>query len=1300
MPGGKIDILVDPDLQGFDGKLAAGLRTSSSALSKFGAGIGLAVTAGVGIAAVGLKNVIKLGTDYQNNLNQIQAVSGATGDQMAAVSAKAIALGNDLSLPATSAADAAQAMLELAKGGLTVDQAMQAAKGTLQLAAAAQISGAQAAEIQANALNSFGLKAADAGHVADVLANTANQSSGDITDFAQALAQTGAVAHQFGISIDDTSTALGLLANAGIKGSDAGTLLKTALTQLAAPSKPAAAAIKDLGLKVFDARGQFVGLQSIMAQLHDASGRMTQAQYAQATATVFGTDAVRLAGVAAQDTSADWTKMSQAVSKAGGASQVAQAQMKGLGGAVQGFQSTLETIELQIFQVIAPAAEAVVREGTTVLSTVGQKAVTALQDGVKAAQLFGPQVADAIKSRAAQIGQEAEELGKPIVEGLRDATAEAVAIVVTYVKDVEQAGSTVAKGLEPVAKAAGDVAKSLDKAGGPLRTAGTLLGVVGDGAKAAAGLVHPLAVVVGDVVHAFSDLPGPVQTAVTALVALRVGPSILSGLKSALSGAASSADDAGKKTGIFGKSVSALTLPVRATGSAVTGVVSTVRQFSDEMRVQQALAAASGESIGKMGAAAAAFNTSAIPAVRTASEFVQQTRDIQAGAAAAGSPISTFGAALGTLVERSPALSQMRDSFRSAADGAQRFGGLAGTAAAAGTGLKLAAGGLVSALGGPFGIAVAGASLLLGNLASKQEAAAQAAAEHKRDVSDLAGSLDQTTGAVTEQTRRLQANKNATDGVNEAASRQGLQLGLLLDAQTGNAEALGEVNSQLREQTLSWLENTVHIGDYKTAMDAAGLTTNDFVEAAVGNKNAIDKVSHSLGQMSVDGQTVENPLNNLWSVIQNGNGDFNKLGTSIGAANDNLSEAQKRVNQTAQAMGTTSENASGLIDDFGKLSDSEASAADRASALKDALDRLNGGKIDQAQAQAQLNQTILDFNSALKQGVDESAGFGKALLNTDGSINTTTQNGQKLQQFAHDLSGNMSDLAAQTFKVSQANGDTLAQSFSQVSAQVAKTRTAFITAAEQMGLNSKEANKLADAYGLIPTQVATLVTTQGSAPQTQREVQGVIDKINGVHDRTVTVKSLTAQAAAQLSALGFQVLHLPDGSVTVTAQDHVTTAVNKVIAKNNGRKIFLSLVTGEVRAQGTSVVARAQGGIIEAYAAGGIRPMKGGYAQIVAPKTMRLIGDRVVDDESYIPINRSLRSAQILAETATRMGYSLIRRYAAGGIASAANGLPVTTAAGPTINNNVTVRKNEDAYTVAQTVSAQTAWQLRTRRSG
>lgn len=331
----------------------------------------LASTVGIAGLAGSFGAAISVGNNLTNNLNTMRAVADATDSQIAKVSQTARQLGNDVSLPATSATDATAAMVELAKGGFSVDQAMAGAKGTLQLAAAAQIDAAQAATIQSAALQAFGKDAAYAGQTSDILANAANQSSAEITDVAAALQQSGTVANQFGLTMGDTAGSIALLANAGIKGSDAGTLLKSALLALTDQGNPAQAAIKQLGLTVYDANGKFVGMSSLFGQLQTASKRMTDEQYQAATAVLFGSDAMRLSGVAAQQGQAGFDKMSKAMLQQGSASKTAAAQTEGLPGALERAKNASEELLLQLYDLIKAPLGSALDKVTTGLGFVG-----------------------------------------------------------------------------------------------------------------------------------------------------------------------------------------------------------------------------------------------------------------------------------------------------------------------------------------------------------------------------------------------------------------------------------------------------------------------------------------------------------------------------------------------------------------------------------------------------------------------------------------------------------------------------------------------------------------------------------------------------------------------------------------------------------------------------------------------------------------------------------------------------------------------------------------------------------------
>lgn len=327
----------------FGGRMAGGLKSTLGSIGPMIAGLGL---------AGGLSSALTAGMDFTTQLNTMGAVAGATGAQLSQVSALAKQLGNDISLPGVSAGDAARAMTELAKGGLDVDASMQAVRGTLQLAGAASVDAATAATIQADALSAFQLKASEANRVADLLAGAANASTSEVTDIAQALGQAGTVAAGFGVSIEDTVTSLAMFSNFGIKGSDAGTLMKTSLQAITDGGKPAQAAIKALGLELYNAQGQFVGYPQMLEQVAAASKTMSDEQFQAATATLFGSDAMRASMIAAKGGSAGFDQIREAVTRQGIAADVAAAKAQGLPGAWANFQNTVDSVKMRVYDLI------------------------------------------------------------------------------------------------------------------------------------------------------------------------------------------------------------------------------------------------------------------------------------------------------------------------------------------------------------------------------------------------------------------------------------------------------------------------------------------------------------------------------------------------------------------------------------------------------------------------------------------------------------------------------------------------------------------------------------------------------------------------------------------------------------------------------------------------------------------------------------------------------------------------------------------------------------------------------------
>lgn len=324
-----------------------------------GAQFGAARALGISSAAAGLfvfskaaLGAVKSAATLEQELDVFRQVSGATADEMARVAAEARSLGADIRLPGVSSGDAAATMVELAKAGLSVDDVLKGTRGTLQLATAANIDFGVSAELASNALNGFQLPGAAAVRVADLLAGAANAAQGDIGDFGAALAQSAAVAHQAGISIDDTVTFLTELAKAGIQGSDAGTSLRVALLRLIAPGAQAKKIFEELGVEISDAQGNI--RTDVFEQLRVSMDRLEPATRNAALATIFGTDAVRAAAIFVRDGAAGFQELADQVTRAGQAQETAAARTEGLAGKAGALSSNLETLGTDLGTIAIP----------------------------------------------------------------------------------------------------------------------------------------------------------------------------------------------------------------------------------------------------------------------------------------------------------------------------------------------------------------------------------------------------------------------------------------------------------------------------------------------------------------------------------------------------------------------------------------------------------------------------------------------------------------------------------------------------------------------------------------------------------------------------------------------------------------------------------------------------------------------------------------------------------------------------------------------------------------------------------
>jgi len=338
--------------------------TSAAATSHglFAKGLGASGLAGLGLrgatlaasgpfiagaaAVITFTKAVSAAASLEKELNVFRVTAQATGDEMGRVSAEARRLGSDITLPAVSAGDAAQAMTELAKAGLSVQDSIAGARGVLQLATAAQIDNARATELVANALNSFGLRGADAEHVANLLANASIQAQGSISDMGEALTQVSSVSRQLGISVEDTVALLTLLARNGIQGSQAGTVLRVALLRLVAPSEKVRKELDGLNVAIRDAQGRV--RPEIFADLADALNKVQGARRQEILADIFGTRGIRGAAILGREGAEGLNEMRDAGERLGAITELAGAQTQGFSGKIENLKNQAEALGVSL----------------------------------------------------------------------------------------------------------------------------------------------------------------------------------------------------------------------------------------------------------------------------------------------------------------------------------------------------------------------------------------------------------------------------------------------------------------------------------------------------------------------------------------------------------------------------------------------------------------------------------------------------------------------------------------------------------------------------------------------------------------------------------------------------------------------------------------------------------------------------------------------------------------------------------------------------------------------------------------
>ena len=310
------------------------------------------VIGGVGVAAV------KTAADFDSAMSQVAAVSGATGKDFDALRSKAREMGSKTKFSAT---EAAEAMNYMAMAGWKTEDMLGGIEGVMNLAAASGEDLATTSDIVTDALTAFGLSAKDSGHFADILAAASSNANTNVSMMGETFKYCAPIAGALGFSAEDTAEAIGLMANAGIKSSQAGTALRTIMNNLAGDVKISGKAIGDVTIATTNADGSMRDLSDILADCRSAFGNLTESEKAQAAESLVGKNAMSgfLAMMNAGE--GDIEKLSSAIDNCdGSAEKMAMTMQDNLAGQLTILKSQLQELAISFGDILMPAIRSIV----------------------------------------------------------------------------------------------------------------------------------------------------------------------------------------------------------------------------------------------------------------------------------------------------------------------------------------------------------------------------------------------------------------------------------------------------------------------------------------------------------------------------------------------------------------------------------------------------------------------------------------------------------------------------------------------------------------------------------------------------------------------------------------------------------------------------------------------------------------------------------------------------------------------------------------------------------------------------
>ncbi|EGQ2740102.1 phage tail tape measure protein [Staphylococcus pseudintermedius] len=318
-------------------------------MQSVGRSMSLYVTAPV---VAGFGAAVKKSIDFDDSMRKVKATSGATSGEFQQLRDKALEMGAKTKFSASQSAEALQYM---SLAGWDTKDMLNGIDGVMQLAAASGEDLGAVSDIVTDSLTAFGLKAKDSGHFADVLAQASSKANTDVRGLGEAFKYAAPVAGALGYTVEDTSIAIGLMSNAGIKGEKAGTALRTMFTNLAKPTKAMKNQMDELGISITDSQGNMLPMRDVMDQLRGKFKGLSKDQQASAAATIFGKEAMSGALAVINASDEDYKKLTKSIDNSAGASKRMADEMEGgIGGSIRRMKSAIESLAISIGDVLAP----------------------------------------------------------------------------------------------------------------------------------------------------------------------------------------------------------------------------------------------------------------------------------------------------------------------------------------------------------------------------------------------------------------------------------------------------------------------------------------------------------------------------------------------------------------------------------------------------------------------------------------------------------------------------------------------------------------------------------------------------------------------------------------------------------------------------------------------------------------------------------------------------------------------------------------------------------------------------------